>query len=191
MAGDGNRLNVAVQSSATRWQANTTSWRRNVLSCWPWRKLTPDEIESQRKRRKANKRKVVSRYNEELPRYTETEVVTQDTDEETKADDPYSVRAKCPPLTEKEECKQGENRNTQVRYEEEQWNLIKIENWTQTIDASVIKYVTTSPNKKPYVTRRAETTREERIKVREINRRQQRASRTRRAVQLMENTTIM
>ena len=50
---------------------------------------------------------LVSRYNLELPRHTEKEVVTQDPDEKTKADCPYSVRAKCPPLTETEECKEG------------------------------------------------------------------------------------
>jgi IMP dehydrogenase/GMP reductase len=77
--------------------------------------LTPDEIESQSKRRETNWRKVVSRYNGELSRHTETEVVTQDPEEETKADRPYSVRAKRPPLMEKKKCKEGENRNTQVR----------------------------------------------------------------------------
>jgi hypothetical protein len=88
MAGDGNRLNIRVQSSATRWQGNTTSRSKEVRTCYLEENYTPDEIEAQRKRLKANKRKVVSRYNAELPRHTQKEVVTQDPDEETKADRP-------------------------------------------------------------------------------------------------------
>jgi hypothetical protein len=132
---------IRIPRTATRWLVTAIGW---ILQCnrappdgrgIQRQLITRDEIGSQGERRKAKKRKVVSRYNEELPRHTETEVITQDPDEETKADGPYSVWAKCPPLTEKEECKEGENRNTQVRYEEEQWNLIKIENWTRTVDA--------------------------------------------------------
>jgi hypothetical protein len=54
------------------------------------------------------------------PGIQEKKLLTQDPDEEAKVDGSYSVRAKCPPLTEKEECKEGEDRNTQVEYEEEQ-----------------------------------------------------------------------
>ena len=93
MAGDGKRLDVAVPSSATRWQGNTTP-RRKYVRTWLRLEKTPDEIEAQRKRRK-----FVSRYNAELARHTETEVVTQDPDEEIRADSPCRVQAECPPLT--------------------------------------------------------------------------------------------
>jgi len=155
------------------------------------KKTIPDEIESQRKRRKANKRKVVSPCNEELLRVYRNRSSNSRPWWRNKGG--WSLIASERNVHHWRRRKSANKARIETRkYGKEKSNETqsrsRIENRPST--HSAIKCASTSPNKNQYVTRRAETTWEERIKAREINGRQQRASRSRRAVKLVENTTI-
>jgi hypothetical protein len=87
MAGGVTRLKAAVPLTVTRWQENK-SRRKEKRVLWLRQKiLTPDETEAQRERQ-SQKNVKLSRFNEELRRQAEAEVVAQDPDEETKEDGP-------------------------------------------------------------------------------------------------------